>query len=309
MSEAAGPEGTADGLVVVDKASGMTSHDVVARLRRICATRKVGHAGTLDPMATGVLVAGVNRGTRLLHHLVLTDKTYLATVRLGMSTVTDDAEGDVVATVSAAGVREADVAAALPALTGAIEQVPAQVSAIKVAGQRAYARVRAGQDVRLAARAVTVHRFDALRFDRPSTDLLDVEVVVECSSGTYVRGLARDLGAGLGVGGHLTALRRTRVGPFTLEAARTLGELAQRAAAGERVTLPLPAAIALAMAVRDIDADDQRELSFGRSIEGTGIEGTYGVLGVDGSAVALLRESQGVAHPVLVFTPALTRRL
>lgn len=212
------------GVLLVDKPTGMSSHAVVGRVRRLAGTRKVGHAGTLDPMATGVLVLGINRGTRLLHYLVGADKEYTATVRLGVSTTTDDAEGEVVTLTDASGVDEEQVRAATLPLTGAIDQVPSSVSAIKVDGQRAYARVRAGEDVALAPRRVTVSRLDVLAA-RPVGEHLDVDVSVECSSGTYVRALARDLGAALGVGGHLTVLRRTRVGPFTLDEARGLDDL------------------------------------------------------------------------------------
>ncbi|WP_300084245.1 tRNA pseudouridine(55) synthase TruB [Propioniciclava sp.] len=208
------------GLLVVDKPQGITSHQVVARARRAIGTKKVGHAGTLDPMATGVLVLGIGKGTRLLGHLALTTKTYTATIRLGQATDTDDADGHVTdaagAALTAVGPR---LSAALAELTGTISQVPSSVSAIKVDGQRAYARVRKGEDVQLAARRVTVSRFDALDVRTADADgvaVVDVEVVVDCSSGTYIRALARDLGDALGTGGHLTALRRTAVGPFTL---------------------------------------------------------------------------------------------
>lgn len=207
------------GVAVVDKPAGWTSHQVVGRVRRLMGTRKVGHAGTLDPMATGVLVIGVNRATRLLGQLMLTDKTYTATIRLGVATVTDDAEGDVVATLGAAAITDEQIAAGLTPLRGRILQVPTQVSAIKVDGVRSYARVRAGEDVALAARPVTVRRLDLLaRRDAwvGAVRCADLDVVVECTSGTYIRALARDLGAALGTGGHLTALRRTAVGPFGL---------------------------------------------------------------------------------------------
>jgi tRNA pseudouridine55 synthase len=290
-----------DGLVVVDKPAGWTSHDVVGRLRRLAGTRRVGHAGTLDPMATGVLVVGVGAATRLLHHLVLTDKSYTATVRLGARTDTDDAEGVVVASVSAAGVTDAELCAAMAELTGDIEQVPSSVSAIKVGGQRAYRRVRAGEDVTLPARPVTVSRFATVSAPRPVGKLLDVDVEVECSSGTYVRALARDLGAALGVGGHLTALRRTRVGPFGLELARTLEQLAELA---DPVTLPLADAVRTAMPAREVTAEQARELSFGRALDPAGIGGVYGAFGPDGVALALLQEREGRARPVLVFAAA-----
>ncbi len=292
---------SADGLVIVDKPAGWTSHDVVGRMRRIAHTRKVGHAGTLDPMATGVLVLGVNRATRLLHHLVLADKAYSATVRLGQATLTDDAEGTPLGGASAAGLTADSVRAAMLPLTGAIAQVPSSVSAIKVDGQRAYRLVRDGAQVELAARPVTVSRFDLLDVSRPTAGLVDVDVLVECSSGTYVRALARDLGAALGVGGHLTALRRTRVGPFTLAGARTLDELADLA---DPVTLPLAEAVRTAMPVRTVDVEQARALSYGQSLEPVGMIGTYGALSADGTVVALLSEQDGPARPVLVFTPS-----
>jgi tRNA pseudouridine55 synthase len=290
-----------DGLVIVDKPAGWTSHDVVGRMRRLAHTRRVGHAGTLDPMATGVLVLGVDKATRLLHHLVLTDKAYLATIRLGQATVTDDAEGDVVSTVSAAGIEEAAVRAAMAPLTGDVLQVPSSVSAIKVDGQRAYKRVRDGEVVQLAARAVTVARFDAIGFRRSGADLLDVDVEVECSSGTYVRALARDLGTALGVGGHLTALRRTRVGPFTLAQAQTLDALAEL---DDPVTMPLAEAVGAAMPVRRLDDDEARALSFGKSLDARAITGTHGAIAPDGTVVALLVEDGERSRPVLVFAPA-----
>lgn len=278
----------------------MTSHDVVARLRRITRTRKVGHAGTLDPMATGVLVAGVGRATRLLTHLVLTDKAYDATIRLGQATVTDDAEGELLSTASAADVQPGQVRAAMLPLTGDIAQVPSAVSAIKVDGRRAYDRVRAGDEVDLAARPVTVSRFEALAFRRVG-DLLDVDVTVECSSGTYVRALARDLGRALGVGGHLTALRRTRVGPFDLARARTLDELATLP---DPVTLPLADAIRAAMPVRTVDDAEARALSYGKALPASGLDGVHGAVTADGTAVALLRDAGREARPVIVFAAA-----
>ncbi|MGC3954128.1 MAG: tRNA pseudouridine(55) synthase TruB [Propionicimonas sp.] len=237
-----------DGLIVVDKPAGWTSHQVVGRLRRILGTRKVGHAGTLDPMATGVLLIGVGRATRLLGHLALTDKSYTAIVRLGQATVTDDAEGEIVEANGAAAVSEQQVEAAMAAYRGRISQVPSAVSAIKLNGQRAYARVRAGEQVELAAREVTVSRFELVGTRRPAEsgealDVLDVEVEVDCSSGTYIRALARDLGRDLGTGGHLTRLRRTRVGPFTLaEPHLTPAELDEPA--GAPVPLLTPAEVA-----------------------------------------------------------------
>ena len=295
------PPQSPSGLVVVDKPGGLTSHDVVGRMRRLAHTRRVGHAGTLDPMATGVLVLGIGPGTKLLHHLVLADKAYTATIRLGQATSTDDAQGALVAAVAAGTVDEAAVRAAMEPFVGEIEQVPSSVSAIKVDGRRAYQRVRDGETVELAARPVTVRRFAATAFSRPSPDLLDVEVEVECSSGTYVRALARDVGAALGVGGHLTALRRTRVGPFTLDTARTLDQLAEL---DDPVTLPLAEAVRAAMPVRTVDDAEARELSFGRPLRVHGIEGVHGALGPDGAVIALLREQDGRSRPVLVFAAA-----
>jgi tRNA pseudouridine55 synthase len=295
------PSPTPGGLVVVDKPQGFTSHDVVARMRRLAHTRRVGHAGTLDPMATGVLVLGVGPGTKLLHHLVLADKSYTATIRLGQATGTDDAEGEVISGASTAALDEPAVREAMRPLTGPILQVPSAVSAIKVDGRRAYQRVRDGETVELAARPVTVARFDAVSYRRPSAELLDVDVEVDCSSGTYVRALARDLGAALGVGGHLTALRRTRVGPFALDTARTLDELAEL---DDPITLPLADAVRTSMPVRDVDGDEARELSFGRPLTVLGLGGVYGAIAPDGTVVALLHEDDGRARPVLVFTAA-----
>ena len=215
------------GLVVVDKPEGMTSHDVVARLRRLAQTRKVGHAGTLDPMATGVLVVGVNRATRLLGHLMLTEKAYDATIRLGVGTTTDDAEGEVLAATDASALTDEAIRTALAAFEGDIEQVPTAVSAIKVDGKRAYQRVRDGEQVTLRARPVTIHELMVLEIG-PSGQVRDVRISVRCSSGTYIRAIARDLGEALGVGGHLTALRRTAVGEFGLSRAHTLEQLAEQ---------------------------------------------------------------------------------
>jgi tRNA pseudouridine55 synthase len=287
---------TADGLVVVDKPAGLTSHDVVARVRRLAGTRKVGHAGTLDPMATGVLVVGVNRATRLLGHLTLTEKAYDATVRLGASTVTDDAEGEVVATADATGLTAAGVAAAVAGLTGAILQVPSAVSAVKVDGQRAYKRVRAGEEVELAARPVTVQTFDVGDL-RPGTEgTVDVDVHVVCSSGTYVRALARDLGAELGVGGHLTMLRRTRVGPYGLDVAHTLEALAD-----EFVLLPIADAARAAFTARDIDAAAATVVSHGGPLPATGVPGPVAVFGPDGGFLALVEDRGDVTRAVAVF--------
>jgi tRNA pseudouridine55 synthase len=287
-----------DGLVVVDKPPGWTSHDVVGRLRRIAGTRRVGHAGTLDPMATGVLVVGIGKATRLLGHLALTDKAYDATARLGVTTTTDDAEGEPVATASAAGVTDAGLAAALSALTGRIRQVPPQVSAIKVAGKRSYALARKGEVVDLAAREVTVSRLELLATRRHG-DVVDVDLAVECSSGTYVRALARDLGNALGCGGHLTALRRTRVGAFGVDRARTLDQLAASLDA-----VPLANAVAAAFPRRDVDAAEAERVAHGGRLPAVGLPGgPVGVFGPDGAVLALVEERGDVAKPLCVFVP------
>ena len=281
-----------DGLLVVDKPAGWTSHDVVGRVRRLAETRKVGHAGTLDPMATGVLVLGIGRATRLLGHLSLTDKSYDATIRLGVTTVTDDAEGDVLEQRDASHV--GDVSAAMAALTGDIQQVPSAVSAVKVDGVRSYARVRAGEDVQLAARRVTVSRFELV--ERRGDDLV---VQVDCTSGTYVRALARDLGDALGVGAHLTALRRTRVGPFSLDKARTLEQLA-----GDLAVVPLDVAVAASFPRRALTEEEAVALSHGKKLPPTGEPGAYGAFAPDGRCIALVEDRDDVARPTVVFAPA-----
>lgn len=240
------------GFLVVDKPQGITSHQVVARARRVLSERKIGHAGTLDPMATGVMLLGAGRGTRLLGHLTLADKTYEATIRLGASTITDDAEGEVISAPGAAGLDQTLLGAEIERLTGEIEQVPSAVSAIKVDGQRSYARVRAGEDVELKERQVTVTRFDVLDV-RHEGAFCDVDVDVECSSGTYIRALARDLGASLGVGGHLTMLRRVRVGGFTLDGALAPAQLTDDATA---IALP-PLGESAAAAFASVTAPDE----------------------------------------------------
>jgi tRNA pseudouridine55 synthase len=248
------------GLIIVDKPGGMTSHDVVARIRRIAGTRRVGHAGTLDPMATGILVVGVEKATRLLGYLTLAEKTYAATIRLGRSTSTDDAEGEPTGGSPATGVSAAALRSAIEKLTGEIVQVPPGVSAIKVGGQRAYKLTRAGAAPDLAARPVTVYEFTVIGM-RTAGDFLDLDAVIRCSSGTYVRALARDLGVALGTGGHLTALRRTAVGPYDLSQARTLEDLSER----PRV-IPLAEAAAAAFPRVDLSADDARRLAHGARV-------------------------------------------
>ncbi|TDC63700.1 tRNA pseudouridine(55) synthase TruB [Streptomyces hainanensis] len=294
---------TADGLVVVDKPAGFTSHDVVAVLRGIARTRRVGHAGTLDPMATGVLLVGLGRATRLLGHLALTDKEYRGTIRLGQTTVTDDAEGEVTAARGAAGVEPAAIAAGVAALTGEIMQVPAKVSAVKIDGQRSYRRVRAGEEVEIPARRVTVSTFTADRaVERVLADGLtvtDVDITVVCSSGTYIRALARDLGAALGTGGHLTALHRTRVGPYTLGAARTVDELR-----AELVVLPLDEAAAASFPRWDVTEREARLLGNGARIATPRLPaGPVAVFGPDDRLVALVEADGDRARSLAVFAP------
>ena len=293
----------ASGLVVVDKPQGWTSHQVVGRLRRLLGTRRVGHAGTLDPMATGVLLVGANRATRLLGHLAGHDKTYVATIRLGQATVTDDAEGDVVAAAGAAGIDEAAVRQAVAGFVGTISQVPSAVSAIKVDGRRAHALVRAGQEVTLKAREVTVGRYDVLGL-RPGsageTPVLDVDVEVDCTSGTYIRALARDLGAVLGTGGHLTALRRTRVGGFGLSDVA----LAADGLAGDTPPrlLELAEVARRSFPVVEVDAAAAREVGFGRPLP-LELPGEVTALLCDDLLLALYRpDGPGRAVPVAVLT-------
>jgi tRNA pseudouridine55 synthase len=290
-----------DGLVIVDKPGGLTSHDVVARIRRLAGTRRVGHAGTLDPMATGVLVVGVEKATRLLGYLTLTEKRYDATIRLGQSTSTDDAEGELTKTASAKDVSAETINKAIAELTGEIQQVPPAVSAIKVDGQRAYKLTRAGAAPELKSRPVTVYEFTVTDI-RPAGDgdLTEVDATVRCSSGTYIRALARDLGDKLGTGGHLTALRRTRVGGYGLDTAKTLDQLAERFE-----VMPLAQAAAAAFPRRDLSADEARRLAHGGRLPagppGTGTPSPTAAFAPDGSLVALLAEQDGQARPLAVF--------
>ncbi|MGV0643356.1 tRNA pseudouridine(55) synthase TruB [Mycolicibacterium sp. XJ879] len=291
---------TEAGLVIVDKPAGFTSHDVVGRCRRIFGTRKVGHAGTLDPMATGVLVVGVERATKILGLLTATDKSYAATIRLGQTTSTEDAEGEVLQTVSTAEVADAQIEAAVAALHGEIDQVPSAVSAIKVGGQRAYKLAREGQPVELAPRRVRIDRFDVLAVRRHSDGPLDVDVEVDCSSGTYIRALARDVGAALGVGGHLTALHRTRVGAFGLDEARTLDALADQ----PRLSYSLDAACLLSFPRRDLTAEEAESASHGRALAPAGIPGVYAATATDGRVIALLLDEPKRTKSVVVLRPA-----
>ncbi|MFF3452310.1 tRNA pseudouridine(55) synthase TruB [Streptomyces sp. NPDC002667] len=294
---------TPDGLVIVDKPSGFTSHDVVAKMRGIARTRRVGHAGTLDPMATGVLVLGVEKATKLLGHLALTEKEYLGTIRLGQNTLTDDAEGEITSSTDASAVKRDAIDAGVAKLTGAIMQVPSKVSAIKIDGVRSYKRAREGEEFEIPARPVTISSFavydirDAVAED--GTPVLDLVVSVVCSSGTYIRAIARDLGADLGVGGHLTALRRTRVGPYKLDSARTLDQLQE-----ELTVMPIAEAAAAAFPRWDVDSKRARLLLNGVRLdmpdEYAG-KGTVAVFDPEGQFLALVEEQKGKAKSLAVF--------
>jgi tRNA pseudouridine55 synthase len=285
---------TTSGLVIVDKPVGLTAHDIVARIRRLAGTRRVGHAGTLDPMATGVLVLGVERATRLLGHLMLTDKAYDATVRLGVATITDDAEGEVVSSSSTSGLTEDGARDVFAEFTGDLLQVPTAVSAIKIGGKRAYQRVRDGEDVQLHARPVTVHEL-VVQDVRRDHDVMDVDISLRCSSGTYVRAIARDAGSRLGVGGHLTALRRTAVGPYGIDAARTLDQLAD-----DFAILPIAEAARTAFPSMELDDDQARRVRFGRPLE-LELSAPTAVFAPDGEFLALYEDRDGRARPVAVF--------
>lgn len=290
---------TGPGLVIVDKPAGMTSHDVVGRCRRIFATRRVGHAGTLDPMATGVLVVGIERATKILGLLTATDKSYAATIRLGQSTSTEDAEGELLQSVSTEHITDDAIAAAVANLRGDISQIPSAVSAIKVGGRRAYQLAREGQAVALQPRPVRVDRFDITAVRRGS-EFIDLDVAVDCSSGTYIRALARDLGDALAVGGHLTALRRTRVARFDLTQAASLDELATH----PRLSLSLDKACLLMFPRRDLDAEEADASANGRPLAAAGINGVYAASDAHGQVIALLRDEGARTKSVVVIRPA-----
>nr|WP_090274654.1 tRNA pseudouridine(55) synthase TruB [Mycolicibacterium komanii]CRL67595.1 tRNA pseudouridine synthase B [Mycolicibacterium komanii] len=290
---------TEAGLVFVDNPAGMPSHDVVGRCRRFFGIRKVGHAGTLDPMATGVLVVGIERATKILGLLTATDKAYAATIRLGQATSTEDAEGELLQEISADAVTDEQIEAAVALLRGEIDQVPSAVSAIKVGGQRAYKLAREGQAVELAARRIRIDRFAVLDIRR-HPGVVDLDVEVECSSGTYIRALARDVGTALGVGGHLTALRRTRVGGFGLTEARTLDELAET----PRLSYSLDTACLLAFPRRDLSPDETEDVRHGRPLKPAGIDGIYAATAPDGQVVALLEDRSARTKSVVVLRPA-----
>ncbi|MFJ9793729.1 tRNA pseudouridine(55) synthase TruB [Streptomyces globosus] len=301
MSSNAGK--TPDGLVIVDKPSGFTSHDVVAKMRGIARTRRVGHAGTLDPMATGVLVLGVEKATKLLGHLALTEKEYLGTIRLGQNTLTDDAEGEIASSADASAVTREAVDAGVAKLTGEIMQVPSKVSAIKIKGVRSYKRARDGEDFDIPARPVTVSSFEVYDMREAEaedgTKVVDLVVSVVCSSGTYIRALARDLGADLGTGGHLTALRRTRVGPYKLDRARTLDQLQE-----ELTVMPIGDAAAAAFPRWDLDVRRASLLGNGVRIEMPeeyADRGPIAVFGPQGQLLGLVESKGGKAKSLAVF--------
>ena len=295
-----------EGLYLINKPRGRSSFSIVAQVRRVSGIKKVGHAGTLDPMATGVLIIGVERATRLLGHLMLTDKTYTATIRLGIATHTDDAEGEVLAIADASRVTDAAVHSGVATLTGEIMQRPSSVSAIKVDGVRSYDRVRSGQEVVLDERPATVSRFDIKQIRR-GEQIIDLDVIVDCSAGTYIRALARDLGASLGVGGHLTALRRTRVGAFTIEQALTLDELEEKRIGGGEVIMPLAQVVAATFPVVAVDAATATQVLRGIRIPvepGAQIPGG-GVVGLftsDGRVLSIAEPRDGVYAHLVVFS-------
>ncbi|MFD2093648.1 tRNA pseudouridine(55) synthase TruB [Blastococcus deserti] len=293
------------GLLLVDKPGGMTSHDVVARARRVLSVRKVGHAGTLDPMATGLLVLGVGAATRLLGYVGGHDKTYDATIRLGRTTVTDDREGEVLTATPAGHLDDTVIRAALAAQTGPLQQVPSSVSAVKVAGRRSYDRVRAGEEVELAPRSVVVHRLEVHRVVRAEPDLVDVDVTVSCTAGTYVRAIARDAGAALGVGGHLTALRRTASGPFSVEQAAPVEDAGAALVSGRGPGfLPMTEAATTVFPSRRVAADEARALAYGQRIPATGSPGLHAAVDPDGRLVALLEDSGPTARVAVGFPAA-----
>lgn len=294
------------GLVVVDKPAGMTSHDVVSRLRRIFGTRKVGHAGTLDPMATGVLVAGIERGTKFLAHMVASTKAYDSTIRLGAATSTDDAEGELLTQATSeavAAISDDAINDAVAALTGDIMQKPAAVSAIKIDGKRAHQLVREGEKVDIPARPVTIMSFDVHDIRRVvdgEHSYIDIDASVACSSGTYIRSLARDMGESLGVGGHLTALRRTEVGPFTLGDSRTLDELSDT----PELSLSLDEALSRSYPVLEISDDEAAALAMGKWLEPRGLKDTHAAVAPNGQAIALVKEKGKRLSTVFVARPS-----
>ena len=287
------------GFLVVDKEPGMTSHDVVSVARRALGTRKVGHAGTLDPMATGILILGFNNGTRLLQYITDGDKDYSATIVLGAATVTDDAEGEVISTADASGITDQQIKDVLAKMKGVIFQRPSSVSAVKIDGERAYDRVRSGEEVVLPSREVTISSLEIIQIRRLD-ERIEIDIEVTCSAGTFIRAIARDCGDSLGVGGHLNSLRRTRIAGFGLDRAVTLDRLKSKSFD----TLDIADVARASFAVREIALDEKIELSFGRALEANPDTKIYA--GIDGSnqLIALLQNVDGKAKPLAVFAPA-----
>ena len=291
-----------DGFVVVDKAGAMTSHDVVAVGRRVLGTRKVGHAGTLDPMATGVLILGFGNGTRLLQYITDGDKSYRATIALGATTVTDDVEGEVISRATQsqlADITDEQIHSALASMRGVISQRPSSVSAVKVDGKRAHERVRAGEVFELASREVTISQLDVLEIRR-SAVAIQIEIEVTCSTGTFIRAIARDLGATLNVGGHLTHLRRTRVASFGEDVAN----LFERFKSGDFETLGLIDVARSIFKVRELTLEEAQELSFGRKISASPLTEIYAAISTSNELIALLENRDDGAKPIAVFAPA-----
>lgn len=288
-----------DGFLVVDKAGGMTSHDVVAVGRKALGTSKVGHAGTLDPMATGVLVLGFGSGTRLLQYITDGDKSYVATIVLGSSTVTDDKEGSVIATTNATDVADSEIARVLKTMVGTIAQRPSSVSAVKVGGERAYDRVRAGEKFELEPRQITITQLDILAI-RHLAATTEVDIEVTCSAGTFIRAIARDLGEALEVGGHLSALRRTRVAGFTEKDAVSFADLKDQ----KFTPLKLADVARVTFSVRELTLEEVKELSFGRSLSENGHTSITAAMSPDNRLIALLKDDGGHAKPISVFAAA-----
>lgn len=288
-----------DGFLVVDKAPAMTSHDVVAVARKALGTRKVGHAGTLDPMATGVLVLGFGNGTRLLQYITDGDKSYLATVVLGAATVTDDQEGEVISEADTSAVTDQEIRDGLEKMIGQIQQRPSSVSAVKVGGERAYDRVRAGEVFELAARTITISSLDTLEIRRVKSRI-EIDIDVTCSAGTFIRAIARDLGSDLQVGGHLSALRRTRVAGFPISQAISFEDLKSQTF----TPLELAAVARTTFQVRELGLDEVQELSFGRPLLSNQSEQIFAALSPDNRLIALLKNESGKAKPIAVFAAA-----
>ena len=288
-----------DGFLVVDKAGGMTSHDVVAVGRKALGTRKVGHAGTLDPMATGILVLGFGNGTRLLQYITDGDKSYLATIVLGASTITDDKEGEVISSAHAADVADSEIERVLKSMIGTIAQRPSSVSAVKVGGERAYDRVRAGESFELEARNVTITQLDILAV-RHLDATTEVDVEVTCSAGTFIRAIARDLGQALNVGGHLSALRRTRVAGFTESDAVSFQDLKDQ----KFSPLNLADVARTTFSVRELSVEEVKELSFGRPLSENGTTSITAAMSPDNRLIALLKDDGKHAKPIAVFAAA-----